>query len=77
MNPEHPMINVDGIKKHLHNSDNTPYTPTEEGVRNSHRWFGNSKAVDKHDRPQVLYHGTGSDFRLLIPIKMEIILVNI
>lgn len=26
------------------------------------RWFGESKVVDKHGRPRVMYHGTSEDF---------------
>jgi uncharacterized protein YjbI with pentapeptide repeats len=26
------------------------------------RWFGDSKVVDKHGRPRVMYHGTSEDF---------------
>ncbi len=59
---EHPMIDVDGIQKHRHNSEGKPIHPTEEGIRNFHRWFGDSHTVDEHGRPTVLYHGTGIDF---------------
>lgn len=58
---EHPMIEVDGVMKHRHNSLGQPIHHTDEGIRNFHRWFGNSKAVDEHGRPSVFYHGTASD----------------
>ena len=58
---EHPMIEVDGVMKHRHNSLGQPIHHTEEGIKNFHRWFGNSKAVDEHGRPSVFYHGTASD----------------
>jgi hypothetical protein len=32
--------------------------PTEEGIRNFWKWFGNSKVVDAQGRPLVVYHGT-------------------
>ena len=58
---EHPMIDVDGVMKHRHNSEGKPIHPTEEGIRNFHRWFGESKSVDKHGRPKVFYRMTDSD----------------
>lgn len=57
---EHPMIEVDGIMKHRHNSLGQPIHHTDEGIRNFHRWFGDSKTVDAHGRPLVVYHGTGA-----------------
>ena len=59
--PEHPMIDVDGVQKHRHNSLGQPIHHTDEGIKNFHRWFGDSKAVDEHGRPKVFYHGTGAD----------------
>lgn len=35
--------------------------PTEEGLQNFWRWFGNSKTVDSKKRPLVFYHGTAAD----------------
>lgn len=57
---EHPMIEVDGVMKHRHNSLGQPIHPTDEGIKNFHRWFGDSKAVDEHGRPKVFYHGSPS-----------------
>lgn len=54
-------IDVDGVQKHRYNSDGNLIHPTDDGIKNFHRWFGNSKAVDKHGRPQVLYHGTNNE----------------
>lgn len=59
---ENPMIDVDGEMKHKHNSNGQPIHHTDEGIRNFHRWFGKSKTVDEHGRPQVFYHGTDSNF---------------
>ena len=53
-------INVDGQLKHRYNSAGKLIHPTEEGIRNFHRWFGDSKTVDEHGRPKVFYHGSGS-----------------
>lgn len=33
-----------------------------DAVRNFWRWFGDSKVVDKHGDPLVVYHGTDKDF---------------
>lgn len=57
---QHPMIDVDGEKRHRHNSIGHPIHPTDEGIRNFHRWFGDSKSVDTLGRPQVVYHGTNA-----------------
>jgi hypothetical protein len=59
---DHPMIEVDGVMKHRHNSLGQPIHPTDEGIRNFHRWFGDSSVVDEHRRPLVVYHGTVADF---------------
>lgn len=58
---QHPMILVDGVPKHRHNSLGQPIHPTDEGIRNFHRWFGDSSVTDEHGRPRVLYHGTSYD----------------
>jgi len=54
----HPMIDVDGEMKHRHNSNGIPIHHSDEGIKNFHRWFGDSKAVDEHGRPQVVYHAS-------------------
>ncbi len=65
----HPMIDVDGNQKHRHNSEGRPIHPTDDGIRNFHRWFGNSVTVDEHGRPKVYYHGTSKDFSKFDPKK--------
>jgi hypothetical protein len=35
------------------------YNPSK--IINFWKWFGNSKVVDNHNRPLVLFHGTGND----------------
>lgn len=57
----HPMIDIDGEQKHRTNSEGRPLHHTDEGIKNFHKWFGNSSSTDQHGRPQVHYHGTGSD----------------
>ena len=57
----HPMIDVDGEMKHRHNSNGVPIHHTDEGIKNFHRWFGDSKVIDEHGRPMVAYHGTKND----------------
>lgn len=54
-------IDVDGEMKHRHNSEGKPIHHTDDGIKNFHRWFGDSKAVDDQGRPLVLYHGTHVD----------------
>lgn len=55
-------IEVDGKQRPTRNSAGQPIHPTEEGIRNFWRWFGDSKAVDEQGRPLVVYHGTGAAF---------------
>ncbi len=55
-------IDVDGVKRPTLNSNGQPIHPTEEGIRNFWRWFGDSKVVDKEGRPLVAYHGTDASF---------------
>ena len=70
---EHPMIDVDGVQKHRHNSLGQPIHYTDEGIQNFHRWFGdNNKTVDEHGRPKVFYHGTGEhDIHTFRPTGVE------
>jgi hypothetical protein len=56
------MIDVDGVKKHRHNSEGKPIHHTDEGIKNFHKWFGDSKVTDEHGRPQVVYHGSNHKF---------------
>lgn len=53
-------INVDGKERPTTNSNGQPIHPTEEGVRNFWRWFGDSKVVDEGGKPLVMYHGTSA-----------------
>jgi hypothetical protein len=55
-------IEVDGVMRPALNSNGKPIHPTQEGVRNFWKWFGDSKVVDEQDRPLVVYHGTAGDF---------------
>lgn len=57
----HPMINIDGQLKHRNNSEGKPIHPTDEGIKNFHRWANGTELKDEHGRPQVLYHGTSKD----------------
>lgn len=54
-------IEVNGVERPTTNSDGKPIHPTEEGVRNFWKWFGDSKVVDEQGRPLVVYHGTTGD----------------
>lgn len=66
---QHPMIEVDGVMHHRHNSLGQPIHHTDEGIKNFHRWFGNSSTVDEHGRPLVVYHGTVADFQSFDNLK--------
>ncbi len=55
-------IEVDGVQRPTRNSNGQVIHPTEEGVRNFWRWFGDSKVVDASGKPLVVYHGTADDF---------------
>lgn len=55
-------ITIDGVDRPTTNSKGQPIHPTEEGVRNFYKWFGDSKVVDEQGRPLVVYHGTRGDF---------------
>jgi hypothetical protein len=54
-------LSIDGKDRPATNSNGQPIHPTEEGVRNFWRWFGDSKVVDVHGRPLVVYHGGSSE----------------
>lgn len=51
-------VEVDGVIRSTANSEGQLIHPTEEGIRNFWRWFGDSKVVDALGRPLVIYHGT-------------------
>lgn len=55
-------IEVDGVQRPRTNSKGQQIHPTDEGLRNFWRWFGDSKVVAANGAPQVMYHGTGADF---------------
>lgn len=59
--PIAPTISVDGVDRPTINNEGKPIHPTEDGVRNFWRWFGDSKVVDDDGLPVVLYHGTSKD----------------
>ena len=47
-----------GICRPTRNSSGKPIGLTEEALHNFWRWFGNSRVIDEHARPLILYHGT-------------------
>ncbi len=51
-------VMVDGVERPTTNSEGNRIHPTDEGLRNFWRWFGDSKVVDKQGRPLVVYHGS-------------------
>lgn len=62
-------IEVDGIQRPRTNSKGQPIHPTEEGIRNFWRWFGDSKVTDADGLPLVVYHGTRRAFDVFTPSK--------
>lgn len=58
---EQDSIDVDGETRPLLNSRGQRIHPTDEGVRNFWRGFGDSKVVDEEGRPLVMYTGTSKD----------------
>lgn len=54
-------IEVGGAQRPTRNSGGQPIHPTEEGIRNFWRWFGDSKVVDAGGKPLVVYHGSYAD----------------
>lgn len=61
------IINIDGKDRPATNSNGQPIHPTEEGVRNFWKWFGDSRVVDSQGRPLVVYHGTDKKFNEFKP----------
>ena len=59
---DHPMIEHNGVMVHVNNSEGKPIHHTEQGIKNFHDWFQDSKMTDKHGRPEPYYHGTSGDF---------------
>ena len=57
-------ITIDGVERPTTNSEGKPIHPTEAGVRNFWKWFGDSKVVTKGGNPIVVYHGTGESFEV-------------
>ena len=54
-------IQVDGVKRSTHNSLGQLIHQTGQGIINFWRWFGDSRAIDAHGRPLVLYRGSTND----------------
>lgn len=55
---KHNTIDVDGKHRSRLNSCGTPIHPSDEGIINFWRWFGDSASVDETGQPRVVYHGT-------------------
>lgn len=55
-------VEVDGTRRPITDSTGKLLAQTTEQQRNFWRWFGNSKVVDEHGKPLVIYHGTGKKF---------------
>ena len=61
------QIEVDGVMRPTANSMGQQIHPTQEGVVNFWRWFGESKVVDEQGRPKVVYHATHRSFDAFAP----------
>jgi hypothetical protein len=55
---DQPKILHNGELVHTTNSTGNQIHATEEGIHKFHDWFGDSKSVDEHGRPKVMYHGS-------------------
>jgi hypothetical protein len=51
-------ITINGKQRSTKNSEGKLIHPTEEGIRNFYKWFGDSKVVDNKGNPLVVYHGS-------------------
>jgi hypothetical protein len=51
-------IKVDGVRRPKFNSNGAPIHPTDEGICNFWKWFGDAKTIDAFGRPIIAYHGT-------------------
>jgi len=69
-------IVVDGKSRPTRTSNGKLIFPTEEGVRNFWRWFGDSVFVDEQGRPLVMYHGTAREIEEFIPRQANAIFVT-
>lgn len=56
------LIEIDGIDRSRMNGNGIPIHPTDEGIKNFWRWFGESVLIDTEGRPLSAYHGTKGDF---------------
>lgn len=69
-------IDVDGQERPTRTSSGTLIFPTDEGVRNFWRWFGDSVFVDDQGRPMVMYHGTAREIDEFIPKQANAIFIT-
>ncbi len=69
-------IVVDGQARPTKTSTGTLIYPTEEGVKNFWRWFGNSVFVDENGRPLVMYHGTAREVDEFVPKQANAIFIT-
>ncbi|MBK8168264.1 MAG: hypothetical protein IPK64_20135, partial [bacterium] len=65
-------IMVDGVARPRTDSAGKSIHPTDGGIRNFWRWFGDSKVVDRQGRPLVVYHGTVNDIEQFDPARASI-----
>jgi len=69
-------IVIDGVIRSTRNSNGKSIHPTEEGVRNFWKWFGDAVTVDRRGRPVVMYHGTSRDITEFRPRQANAIFIT-
>ena len=69
-------IVIDGVIRSTRNGNGRLIHPTEEGVRNFWKWFGDAVTVDRRGRPVVMYHGTSRDITEFRPQQANAIFVT-
>ena len=62
LNQSDQTVEVDGVRRPIHNSKGQKVAQTVPGQIAFWRWFGDSKVVDDQGRPLVVYHGTDQSF---------------
>jgi hypothetical protein len=54
-------MNLNDVTRAIQNSRGRPIHPSEDALESFWEWFGSSCVTDSSGRPEVVYHGTGSD----------------
>lgn len=54
-------LNIDGKERPTRNSNGQLIHPTEEGIRNFWKWFGDGYFLDPNGKPYIFYHQTSEE----------------